>query len=99
MTPIGIWRSVKATVNAVTAPTPSVVAIEVTTTNVIWVAPRPMARGTIRPERLAGRRVRRVDGRRVAEPEPAPSAGAGRARGRSRPATTPIATPWMPIVG
>ena len=52
MTPIGIWRSVKAMVNAVTAPSPRFVASAVTTTNVIWLAPRPMARGAIRASAL-----------------------------------------------
>ena len=48
ITPIGIWSSVNATLNADTAPWPSVDAIEVTTTNVICPAPRPSARGAIR---------------------------------------------------
>jgi hypothetical protein len=38
MTPIGIWSSVNAMLNALIAPSPSVEAIEVTTTNVICVA-------------------------------------------------------------
>ena len=56
MTPIGIWSSVNATVNAVTAPTPTVVASAVTTTKVIWLAPRPIARGamSVRVRRAAG---------------------------------------------
>ena len=47
MTPIGIWRSVNATLNAVTAPVPIVDARDVATTNVIWVTPSPRARGAI----------------------------------------------------
>ena len=70
MTPIGIWRSVKATLKAVTAPTPRFVASEVTTTKVIWVAPRPMARGAIRARALRACGVAEVDPRLEAEAEP-----------------------------
>jgi hypothetical protein len=43
---------VKAIVNAVTAPVPTVVANAVTTTNVIWAAPSPTARGAINSNAL-----------------------------------------------
>ena len=48
MTPIGICRSVKAKLNAEMAPAPSPDASVVATTNVIWLAPIPIARGTIK---------------------------------------------------
>ena len=41
ITPIGIWSSVNATLNAVTRRSPSVEASEVTTTNVIWLGAEP----------------------------------------------------------
>ena len=69
MTPIGIWSSVNATLKLVTAPGPWRVASEVTTTNVIWVAPRPMARGAISASALRATVVAEVDPRRVAEAE------------------------------
>ena len=47
MTPIGIWSSANAKLNAVTLPAASVEASAVTTMNVICVAPRPIARGAI----------------------------------------------------
>ena len=59
MTPIGIWTRVEAMVKAVTAPTPGVVASAVTTTNLVWDAPRPIARGAMRPGRVRADRVGR----------------------------------------
>jgi hypothetical protein len=47
MIPRGIWRSANAKLKSARAPTPTVVARAVTTMNVIWVAPRPIARGAI----------------------------------------------------
>ena len=93
MTPIGIWSSVNATLKPVTAPTPSVVASEVTTTNVIWVAPRPTARGAISDERLARLRVAGVDPRRVAEARGGRIGRSWTSRWPSDPATTPMARP------
>ena len=48
MIPSGIWSSAKARLKSVTAPSPSWLARAVTTMNVIWVTPSPIARGAIR---------------------------------------------------
>ena len=47
MTPSGIWSMTNAKLKSDTAPAPRSVASDVTTMNVIWVAPRPIARGAI----------------------------------------------------
>ncbi len=70
MIPSGIWSSAKAKLKSDTAPTWSVVASEVTTMNVICVAPSPIARGAISGEGLARMRIGGIDPRVVAEPEP-----------------------------
>ena len=70
MIPSGIWSSANARLKSVTAPSPSGVASAVTTMNVIWVAPSPMARGAIRISALRACGVAGVDPRRVAEAEP-----------------------------
>ena len=47
MTPIGIWNTENAIEKALTAPTAIVVASDVATRNVSWLAPSPIARGTM----------------------------------------------------
>ena len=96
MTPIGIWSIVKATLMLVTAPVPSVDASEVTTRKVIWLAPRPTARGAISTSALRAwsspRSMRAVQRN--------PSRCSGRAwmrRCPMAPATTPMARPVTPI--
>ena len=69
MTPIGIWSRVNATLKLVTAPGPCRVASEVTTTNVICVAPSPIARGAISVSALRASAVAEVDPRHVPEAE------------------------------
>ena len=59
MIPSGIWSSAKAKLKSDTAPSPSVVASEVTTMNVIWVTPEPD-----RPRRHEGERLARLRDRR-----------------------------------
>ena len=83
MTPIGIWRSVNATLNAVTAPAAEGRGEAVETTNVSWVAPRPIARGAISDERLAGLRVAQVDPRARSGSRCRGAAAAGRGGGRA----------------
>ncbi len=70
MTPIGIWSIVKATLMLVTAPVPSVDASEVTTRKVIWLAPRPTARGAISTSALRAWSSPRSMRGGPAEPEP-----------------------------
>ena len=95
MTPSGIWSSAKAMLKSDTAPAPSRVASDVTTMNVIWVAPSPMARGAIRtsawracgsPPSIRGVYRKPMPGQRPELDEQVPE----------RPRTTPIARPSTP---
>ena len=61
ITPSGIWSSVNATLNAVTRADAERRRERVTTTNVIWVAPRPIARGAISASAWRACRVARID--------------------------------------
>ena len=70
MTPSGIWSSVNAKLNASRRRSPSVVASAVTTTNVICVAPRPIARGAMSASALRACGSRASIRGRVAEAEP-----------------------------
>ena len=47
MIPSGIWSSANAKLKSDTAPVPSRLASAVTTMNVIWLAPRPIALGAM----------------------------------------------------
>ena len=92
MTPIGIWRSVKATLKAVTAPDADVVASEVDDDERdLRHAPgrRPAAPSARAPRRA---RVVRVDARLVAEAEPRSSGRIWTRRWPSDPTTTPTAS-------
>ena len=69
MIPSGIWRRAKAKLKSDTAPVPTSVASDVTTMNVIWVTPSPIARGAISVSARRAWGSRLIDVRHVAEAE------------------------------
>ncbi len=98
MTPIGIWSTANANVNAAIAPVARVDARLVITRNTTWTAPRPSARGAISTSVLRAsasprstRGVIRAPIRRMT--------GSWTSRWPSAPRTTPIARPTTPNGG
>ena len=98
MIPSGIWSRANAKLKSDTAPVPSRLAIAVTTMNVIWVTPSPMARGAIRTSAL--RACGSASSMRGSYRKPSRASGrTWTSRWASEPATTLTARPSTPNLG
>ena len=93
MTPIGIWSTVNANVNAAMAPVASVDARLVMTRNMIWTAPRPSARGAISTSVLRASASPRSTRGVIRAPMRRIDGQLDEQVARARRATTPIARP------